>query len=110
MQSASRPSASAPPREALFLPLGYSRHGAETWIHLLVGDEVRTYRPSQSLGLAFLIGIYPDHDHWVRMYPSETYNGRKVDWRRACTSIIRLCIEAGEYVPKVAGDTPGNVK
>lgn len=106
MQSVPRPSASPAPREALFIPLGYSRHNAEAWLHLRVGGEVRTFRPSQALGLAFLIGIYPDHDHWARLYPSDTYNGRKVDWRRACSHITRLCMAAGEYRPAVTGAEP----
>lgn len=98
MQAQTHTRTSNAPGEALFLPLGYSRHKAEIWIHLRVRGEVRTFRPSQALGLGFLLGVYPDHDHWARLYPSATYHGRKVNWQRACADITRMCIEAGEIV------------
>lgn len=109
MAAAMPPPVKPAPREAspLFTPLGYSRHNSERWLHLRVGDEVRTYRPSQALGMAFLLGIYPDHDHWARMYPSRYYNGQRLDWRAAVSHIIRLCIEAGEYTPPVDGADTG---
>ncbi len=92
----------------LFIPLGYSRHGVERWLHIRVDGEDRTYRPTQALGMAFLLGIYPDHDHWARMYPSRYYNGQRLDWRSAVSHITRLCIAAGEYkpAPTVSGEPP----
>lgn len=93
---------SKPSRETespLFTPLGYSWHAGERWLHLQVMGEHRHYRPCQALGLGFLLSIYPDHDHWQQVYPSWFWHGQKIDWRRACAHIMRLCIAAGEYRP-----------
>lgn len=90
------PRASASPSEALYTPLGYSQHGSEAWLHIRVDGVERVFRPSQALGLGFLLQLVPDLDHWRRMFPSRTYNGRKVDWYAACTCIIRACRAAGE--------------
>ncbi len=97
MQTRSRTGAMTGEPCPLFIPLGYSIHKSERWLHIQVDGEMRTYRPSQALGLAFLLGIYPDHDHWARLYPSHHYHGRRVNWRSACSHITRLCIAAGEY-------------
>lgn len=93
----------------LFIPLGYSLHGSETWIHLRVGDQVRTYRPSQALGLSFLQGIYSDLEHWATIYPGDHYHGKRADWRRACSHIHHLCIAAGEYKPDSGNPTQSNI-
>ena len=95
----------ARPARPLFIPLGYSRHGNERWIHIQVDGEVRTYRPTQALGLGWLLSIHPDHDAWASMYPSRYYHGLRVDWRRACSDIARLCRDAGEYRPESVAES-----
>ncbi len=104
MQTDTPPRARAEASEPLFTPLGVQQHRNETWYYLRVGNVVRSFRPSQTLGLAFLLALYPNHDHWVRLYPSDTYGGRKVNWPRACAAIQRMCIAAGEYRPEPVAD------
>ena len=100
MQTQTRACTRGTTPEAVFTPLGVSYHRSEVWLHLRVGGVERVYRPSQALGLAFLLSIHPDHEHWRAMYPSKYYHGRKVDWQVACADITRLCHEAGEYKPE----------
>jgi hypothetical protein len=100
MATATPARSSLAPREAIFTPLGFSRHRGERWLHIRAGGEDRIYRPSQALGLGFLLDLYPDHQHWANAYPSRYYHGHRVDWRYACAEIKRLCIEAGEIKPE----------
>lgn len=96
-----RPAASEP----LFLPLGVSQHRSETWYHIRVGKDVRVYRPTQAIGLGFLLGLLPDAEHWRRSFPTELH-GRKIDTQSACAAIQRMCIAAGEYRPEPIDDPP----
>lgn len=84
--------------EPLFTPLGVSQHRGEMWFHIRVRGMDRRYRPTQALGLQFLLALRPDLEHWRVMYPSQL-GGKKVDALRACAAIQRMCIEAGEYLP-----------
>lgn len=84
--------------EPLFIPLGVSQHRSELWLHVRVRGEDRVFKPSQALGLGFLLSIVPDSDHWRRMFPSDL-NGRRFNTNAACSYIHRLCIAAGEYKP-----------
>lgn len=88
------------PREALFLPLGYSLHRSETWYHIRVRGQDRVFRPAQAWGLSFLMELNPDAEHWRRMFPT-TLQGRKIDVQVACGAVRKLCLAAGE-VPHVA--------
>lgn len=82
------------PKEALFIPLGVSRHRSETWYHIRVRGEDRVFRPTEAWGLGFLMELNPDAEHWRRMFPT-VLQGRKIDVSTACAAVRRLCLAAG---------------
>ena len=84
--------------EALFHPLGVQQHKSERWLYIKVNGTVRSYRPTQALGVGFLLTLHPDANHWRSMFPTPR-DGLKIDTASACAYVARLCERAGEYDP-----------
>lgn len=99
------------PREApitriapLWRALGYQLLPQGRRYFLLVNGQVRRYRACQMYGLNFLLDIYPDREHWRRMFPYGV--GRRVDTGEALRFFARACDEAGEYKPAAPTESP----
>lgn len=80
--------------------LGYqhTKHGKRYW--LTIGTRTRAYRAGEMYGLSFLVDVYPDPEHWRRIFPYG--EGRRINTGAALAYFIKQCEDAGEYVP------PGN--
>lgn len=87
--------------EPLWKPLGFesTRHGRRYWVE--VKGARRRCKTGDLYGLAFLLEIYPDREHWRRQFPG---HGRRVDTSAALRYLIGACERAGEYVPPVDVD------
>lgn len=94
--------------EALFHPLGIRQHKSERWLYIRVNGAVRSYRPTQALGMGFLLTLHPDANHWRAMFPSRL-NGHKIDSAAACAYVARLCERAGEYDPASTTGAPSHL-
>ncbi len=85
----------------LFECLGHYRvRGGMPRYVLRVRGEVRVFRAIEMHGLAFLLDLYPDHEHWRRLFPLS--GSRKVDTKAALSWFIRECAAAGEYQAKIS--------
>lgn len=83
--------------QPLWRPLGVedTRWGFRYWLE--INGRVRRLKPSQMCGCDFLSDVYPDMEHWRRLFPWGY--GRRIDTKAALTYFLKACREAGAYVP-----------
>ena len=80
----------------IWRPLGveWMKWGKRYWVE--VDGHALGLRAGGLYGIQFLADIYPDLEHWRRMFPR---GARKIDNRAALHYFIRACEKAGPYRP-----------
>lgn len=85
------------PDGAIYRALGvYAAPGAEPRYVVATPGMLRAYRPADIGGVSALLDLWPDADHWRRLYPKGAHG---IDAYRARAAIMRECQEAGDYLP-----------
>lgn len=81
----------------IYRALGYyTAPGADPRYILAVPNGLRAYRGPDIGGVSALLDLWPDADHWRRLYPKGAHG---IDAYRARAAIMRECQEAGPYLP-----------
>lgn len=82
----------------IFTLLGYYRsRGGLPRFYASVREEVRCYRPWELASMAFMLDLYPDHEHWRSLFPKR--DSQRVNLHAAREWFTRAFMEAGPYDP-----------
>lgn len=83
----------------LFTALGYvPQCNAPSHYVFRIGPRVRRFRAWEMKSVTFLLELHADVDHWRDVFPGIKRTG--IDAIKAAAHFMRLCHEAGEYVPE----------